>query len=82
MSGTQIGERSQNPELLKTSRGNGFEEVAHIYGEKLLPVQRRRVATHRPESLLTRQKGEEQNPAIAGVLGTRAVNTEREGPEE
>jgi hypothetical protein len=34
------------------------------------------------EALLTPKNGEEQNPAIARVLGTRAINTEREGPEE
>ena len=34
------------------------------------------------EGLLTPKKGEEQNPAIARVLGTRAINIEREGPEE
>ena len=47
------------------------------------PVQPALEATEpHSEGLLTPKKGEEQNPAIAGVLGTRAINTEREDPEE
>ena len=79
---TQGPNPSQKQTPLKPSRGNGFGEVAHTYGGKLRPIQGGRVATRHPEGLLTPQSVKEQNPAIARALGTRAINTEREGPEE
>ena len=78
---TRIGEESTGIKTHKPVRESVLRGCTLIPEES--PVQPAfEAADPHAEGLLTPKKGEEQNPAIARVLGTRAINTEREGPEE
>lgn len=74
---TRIGEESTGIKNQKPVRESVLRGCTRIPEES--PVQPAlEAADPNAEGLLTPKKGEEQNPAIAGVLGTRAINAARE----